>query len=366
MMIVRTATPKVSVIVPTYNRAHLLGETIDSVLSQTYRDFEIIVVDDGSDDDTSSMLAPYYGKIEYIKQNNSGVNAARNNAIRKAGGEYIALLDSDDLWAEHKLEVEVAVLDRFQDIGFVYSNFVVIGPQNSQHAYLKNWYTTNNDWGSLFEKSTSLPKTVIAKFPNLATKDPSVFLGNIYHCSLHHPTVLPSASLYRAELARGIIEFNANDSTCGDWEFFAIMSNMYGAAFIDHDLAFNRSHEDSVRLTRIDEKIQLKRRFNLINRLWRQDTKFMLEHGNEVNIVQSSLACEITKLSLFSSQNAEAKEFLREFSNLGISKPGAKFQALKIITYLPGSPLIMNYLRMLKHKLQRMLDTPKTDNNETE
>ena len=90
--------PKVSVIIPTYNREDHVVKAIDSVLGQKYKDYEVIVVDDGSNDNTKEKLRIYGNKIEYIYQNNSGVSAARNTGIKYAGGEWLAFLDSDDEW----------------------------------------------------------------------------------------------------------------------------------------------------------------------------------------------------------------------------------------------------------------------------
>ncbi len=100
--------PLVSVIIPTFNRSACLGRAIDSVLSQTFTDLELIVVDDGSTDDTADLLKAYADRLLYIYQQNRGVSAARNTGIRSARGEYIALLDSDDAWRPRKLERQAA------------------------------------------------------------------------------------------------------------------------------------------------------------------------------------------------------------------------------------------------------------------
>ena len=104
--------PIVSVIIPTYNRAHLIDKAIKSVLNQTYQDFEIIVVDDGSTDNTNEVLKNFTdSRIHYIfHTSNLGVSAARNTGIKTSQGEYIALLDSDDDWLPEKLDKQVDVL----------------------------------------------------------------------------------------------------------------------------------------------------------------------------------------------------------------------------------------------------------------
>jgi glycosyltransferase involved in cell wall biosynthesis len=107
--------PLVSVVIPTYNRAHCVGEAIKSVLDQTYKNFEIIVVDDGSTDNTQEVLATFGDRIRVIRQENKGVSAARNAGIREARGEWLAFLDSDDLWLPDKLGIQIADLRRYPE-----------------------------------------------------------------------------------------------------------------------------------------------------------------------------------------------------------------------------------------------------------
>lgn len=117
--------PKVSVIIPTYNRGHLIGPTINSVLAQSFRDFEIVVVDDGSVDNTKEVLEGFIESnpdiIRYYHQENGGCYVARNTGVKLARGKYISILDSDDLWLPFFLEVMVFELENSQpDIGLVY------------------------------------------------------------------------------------------------------------------------------------------------------------------------------------------------------------------------------------------------------
>lgn len=115
--------PKVSVIIPTYNRAQYIGAAIESILLQTFRDFEIIVVDDGSTDDTEAVLKTLRHRLNYVRQAHSGLPAvARNNALRNAKGEYIAFLDSDDVFLPGKLASQTARLDAEPQLALVYSN----------------------------------------------------------------------------------------------------------------------------------------------------------------------------------------------------------------------------------------------------
>src|ERR1039457_3807219 len=106
--------PKVSVVIPTYNRAAQVRKGIESVLAQTVTDLEVIVVDDGSSDDTEKTLGQIFGdRIRYYDQRNEGASVAWNKGIEEARGEWIAFLDSDDIWEREKLEWQFKALERF-------------------------------------------------------------------------------------------------------------------------------------------------------------------------------------------------------------------------------------------------------------
>jgi len=111
--------PTVSVIIPTYNMARYLPEAIESVLNQSFKDFEIIVVDDGSTDNTKPIIESFQDKIIYLYQSNRGESAARNLGIKKAHGEFLAFLDADDKWLPDKLNLQVEVFKNNPTIGMV-------------------------------------------------------------------------------------------------------------------------------------------------------------------------------------------------------------------------------------------------------
>jgi glycosyltransferase involved in cell wall biosynthesis len=128
-------TPRVSIIVPAYNAAAYLPYAIDSVLAQTYQDWEIVIVDDGSTDNTRAVVDAYRSRLrdrlQYIFQPNRGVSAARNHGIRAARGEFIALLDADDVWLPQRLELGVNALDADPAVGLVHSRVARIDTKGS-------------------------------------------------------------------------------------------------------------------------------------------------------------------------------------------------------------------------------------------
>jgi glycosyltransferase involved in cell wall biosynthesis len=120
------ALPRLSAAIVTYNRARYLPRAIESVLDQTYRDLELIVVDDGSTDDTVEAIAPYGDRIRYVRQENQGKAAARNRAVCLADGELVAFCDSDDSWVPDRIERQVRTLDEHPEAGMVHGHIEVV------------------------------------------------------------------------------------------------------------------------------------------------------------------------------------------------------------------------------------------------
>jgi glycosyltransferase involved in cell wall biosynthesis len=110
---------EISVIIPVYNSSEYILEALDSVFAQSFKDFEVIVVDDGSTDDTRQKIQNYSHKIRYFYQENGGPSKARNLGIRESTGKYIAFLDADDVWLPSKLEKQIAEFKKNPDLGMV-------------------------------------------------------------------------------------------------------------------------------------------------------------------------------------------------------------------------------------------------------
>ena len=205
--------PLVSVIIPTYTRGWVIQEAIDSVLDQDFSDYELIVVDDGSDDNTPAALAAYEKKITVLRQSNKGVSAARNRGIAEASGQLIAFLDSDDLWLPQKLSTQVKF---FQD----HPDAVI---SQTQERWVRNGVRVN-------------PKKRHHKFS-----------GMIFEQSLALCLVSPSAVMIKKSLFDTVGVFDENLPACEDYDLWLRISCRYPVHLIDSTQIIKRGgHADQL------------------------------------------------------------------------------------------------------------------------
>ncbi len=157
--------PTVSIVIPTFNRSALLLNALESALDQTYADHEIIVVDDGSTDDTAERLAPYLKRIRYVYQNNRGASAAQNKGIELARGRWISILASDDVWLPEKLERQFDAIAALGDaFGACFTDCVYMGdPALTRSAFDQAGLECTSEFTPLDEPS----KLVLARHPAL-------------------------------------------------------------------------------------------------------------------------------------------------------------------------------------------------------
>lgn len=201
--------PTVSVVIPTYNRAHLVGRAIQSVLNQTYQDFEIIVVDDGSTDNTEEVVKSFNDpRIRYIRHDqNRGGSAARNTGIKMARGEYIAFQDSDDEWLPEKLEKQMRVFENAPaEVGVVYTGF----------------------WRIEGDRRTYIPSDKISQ------KE-----GNIQGELLKGNFVTTQATVLKKECFEKAGMFDQRLPRFQDWELFIRISKYYEFKCIDEPLVIS-------------------------------------------------------------------------------------------------------------------------------
>ncbi len=344
--------PLVSVVIPTYQRATLVVEAIDSVLAQTWARQEIIVIVDGSDDGTATLLRRYGDRIRLVEQDNRGLNAVRNRALGMAQGEYIALLDDDDLWRPHKTEFQVRVLEAIPAAAFTFSDFSVFRADGTESAGLASWGNGIEEWCAGFAARRTFDARELPVLAAMGLDSVATFTGDIYHHSLHHPYVLPSASLIRrASIAA--LRFEEKDSTCGDWEFFARLSRCGGAVFTRADTARNRSHEGATRLTRVREELQLARRVAMTERVWGADADFRGAHEAEYSVLLSQLLTRLGLLHLLTGQRDASRRTLERAAQLDASGFNARLAALRAFAAVPGAAAMLGAARDARRWLRR-------------
>lgn len=142
-------TPRVSIVIPTYNRSGIVQRAIDSVLAQTFADLEVVVVDDGSTDDTRAALSAYGGRVRYARQENAGPAAARNHGMRLARGEYVGFLDSDDLYFPENVAAHLRVFEKNPEAGLVYAGIEIVDHEGTR---IKEVRPNPEDRGLVFER----------------------------------------------------------------------------------------------------------------------------------------------------------------------------------------------------------------------
>jgi glycosyltransferase involved in cell wall biosynthesis len=229
--------PVVSVIVPTFNRAYCLADTLRTVLAQTHRDFELIVVDDGSTDGTEAMLREQVQdtRLKYIRQNNAGVSAARNTGMRESQGKYIAFCDSDDLWHPSKLEMQVAAMEKFSTAGICWTDLSAVSPSGKtlHERYTRIAYRTWNRLpiDQLFQLSCELAELL----PNAdaETGRQRAYCGSIFSTMMvgtliNMPTVMITRDAYRSTG-----EFDRTMRAGEDYDFNLRVCASWPAVFID-------------------------------------------------------------------------------------------------------------------------------------
>ena len=214
--------PKVSVVIPSYNCELYIAETINSVLNQSHKNIELIVVDDGSTDRTREIVASFGPQVRLIAQTNSGRCAARNLGIREAVGEYICLLDHDDYWFPDKLERQLAEFEQHPEAGGVYSSFIL-------------W---QEDDDGQFQVPSSFDLSI---YPDGINADLS---GWIYHKFLIDIYMLTSAAIFRTEVFEKCGVYDESLPFSEDWELWLRIARQYPLIKLRRPTTLYRQHEE--------------------------------------------------------------------------------------------------------------------------
>jgi GT2 family glycosyltransferase len=229
----------VSVVIPSYNRAYCIGRAVDSVLSQSYPQLEVIVVDDGSTDGTAEFLGDRYAsepRVRCIRQENRGISAARNTGLRAARGDYIALLDSDDVWKQWKVDLQVCCLRSLPEVGMVWTDMEAINPEGQVIAakYLRTMYGAYRRYPleKLFDRSLRVSEVCPQLDASVAAA--TLYYGDIFSQMMTGNLVHTSTVLLRRSRFEEVKVFNESLKYAGEDYDFHLRTCLAGeVAFVD-------------------------------------------------------------------------------------------------------------------------------------
>jgi len=276
---------KVSVIVPTYNRAHLITEAIDSILNQTFKDFELIIVDNYSSDDTESIVKSYADeRIRYFKHQNNGlVSINRNYGINKSRGEYTAFLDDDDLWLPEKLEKQVEFLDSDKELGLVYSDTYIIGSNGNlrEHTY---FYRIKP------------------------------FRGNVFNKLLQGNFIPMLTVVIRKEVLDKVGGFNPRYKICQDYDLWLRIAEYYPIDFIEQPLAKYRVHGGSS--FQENTALSYQEVLQIIEYWLNRNPDLRRELGSKIKRRKAFIYCATVLTAISQIYRNKNMKSVREFGNL--------------------------------------------------
>lgn len=221
-------SPLVTVVIPAYNYGHYIGQTLDSVMAQTYRNWECVVVDDGSTDDTAEVVARVAerdGRVKYFHQKNRGMAAARNEGLRRGVGEYIQFLDSDDLLESRKLERQVEYLEQNTEVDIVYSDVRYFRTEEMDER-LHSFWGEDESW-----------------MPKITREDDDALEA------LVRRTLVVHAPLLRRSVIETVGFFDETMKVCEDWLFWvrcAAQGKKFRFECPEGTLALVRAHPASI------------------------------------------------------------------------------------------------------------------------
>ena len=305
----------VSVIIPTYNRSGLIARAIKSVLAAMFPGDEVLVIDDGSTDDTPAVVRAFGDAVRYIRIENSGPGAARNLGIRLAECPLVTFLDSDDEWLPDKLELQRRIMEAFPEVVFCFSNILCKHPDGRiDHDMLSVWRVDLNvgcgDSPHLCEiLGPGVPFSSIASLPK-GRPDFNIHIGDLYPALMEVLYVSSIAVMVRKELA-GASFRNAEDlRLMEDWECYAQLAKVGPAAYLDCDLAVQIVHAGP-RLTDVTTLAQATGRIAVLQRVWGADERFLRTHSARYKSLLAFQYLRRAKLLIKKGQLNEAKEELQ-------------------------------------------------------
>jgi len=330
----------VSVVIPTYNRARLVPNAVRSVLAAARESDEVIVIDDGSTDDTERALGKWRDRIRYVRVPNGGAGAARNHGVRIATAPLVSFLDSDDEWLPDKLELQRMLMTARPDILFCFSDFSMRDAAGVEHhRYLRQWPGVSSAVGDLLGDGVSYSS--IATLPN-GRPDFLVHIGDLYRPLLDSCLVATQSAMVRRADGLPELHFGEKVKLCEEWWCFAALARKGRAAYLDCETFRNIGHTgDRITATETEHRF-LTDRLTMTTALWGADQEFLREHGSHYHAVLQSLYLRRARWLLSRGRTPEARADLR--------RAGHPPLGLRALSLLP--PTIVRGLGEFRRRLR--------------
>ena len=245
------SVPLVSVVIPSFNSAHTLGQTLDSVLAQQYPHIETIVVDDGSTDATETVVRQYGDRVCYIRQANGGLASARNAGLTQTRGAYVALLDADDLCEPERIGLQVACMETYHDVVLCSSDFSAFDAHGEiARSYINKYYgmvaRAAGGIGSLFPDRAVLDATSVPALASYVRTPVTVLSAHVYDALVGGNFIHPPTVLFRQALLDRVGEFDERVRSMCDYDWFIRVSRVGKLGYIDRPLLRYRLSESQM------------------------------------------------------------------------------------------------------------------------
>jgi cellulose synthase/poly-beta-1,6-N-acetylglucosamine synthase-like glycosyltransferase len=346
----------ISVIIPTHNRAHLVCDAINSVLEQDIVAccLEVIVVDDGSSDDTRQVVSAFGENVKYIYQDKQGPGVARNRGIDEASGEWIAFLDSDDLWLPDKLSLQFKVLEAFPEYKAVHSNFYTT--KNGEIVIQKGlefWvdsseYNKDINWNQFYNKKFNSDNFAITR----SGSSFDIYAGNIFNGLVGNGLAACWTLLVHRDCLAEHIRFHTESPRWQDYWFFCQLCEYNAILFMDCPTADNRGHPGA-RLTQGQQDKAFECYLDVCTEIYlpstspfRPDNEVIFEH---YRMVRNSLLT----IYLREGGRTKAKALIKKSKDIVAFDTDFMSMFCRIASFLPFD--ITNRLVIFKHTCSRLL-----------
>ena len=332
--------PPISVVIPTHNRAQMVRRAVASALACCSDGDEVIVIDDGSTDETSAVLQPFADQIRVVRIAQGGAGRARNRGIAEATHDLVAFLDSDDEWMPAALDVKRMLMQARADLVFCFSDFAsrTLAGDIDRYA-LRFWHDDPRSWTEI------LGPPLDASVLKGGLAQPAIYVGSLYASEMRANYVFTSTLVVRKAAAGDAFRFAEDLPTYEDWECFGRLSGRGLAAYVACETAWQHRHQGA-RLTDAGVLETTHARMRVLERVWGADSAYLRDHREAFERVLDQQRTKRARALIAAGRNAEARQVLTMSGSHAM---------LRLAASLPG-PVVRGGL-LARRAMRRLLRT---------